>query len=123
MLHLQQVEFEFSLSDILLELILLSTRNRGNMKHFFILGEYPQLPGQAPPMQSPVYVTGPPPVQQPAQQIAIVQGPIKYGKNPITITCPHCKSQVKTSIRSEPSSRGKNCTLTYLIFIYINIKI
>ena len=74
-------------------------------------------------MQAPVYVTGPQPVQQPAQQIVIVQGPIKYGKNPMTLTCPHCQSQVLTSIRSEPGPLGKNHSLSSLIFIYINIKI
>ena len=74
-------------------------------------------------MQAPVYVTGPQPVQQPAQQIVIVQGPIKYGKNPMTLTCPHCQSQVLTSIRSEPGPLGKSCSLTSLIFICINIDI
>jgi len=92
-------------------------------KYFYILGVYPQLPGQAPPMQAPVYVTGPQPVQQPAQQIVIVQGPIKYGKNPMTLTCPHCQSQVLTSIRSEPGPLGKNYSLSSLIFIYVNIQI
>ena len=90
---------------------------------FFILGVYPQLPGQAPPMQAPVYVTGPQPVQQPAQQIVIVQGPIKYGKNPMTLTCPHCQSQVLTSIRSEPGPLGKNYHLSSLIFIHVIIQI
>jgi len=65
-------------------------------------GVYPQIPGQAPPMQAGGFVAGPPPVQQPPQQIVIVQGPIKYGKNPMTMTCPHCQCQIQTSIRSEP---------------------
>ena len=66
-----------------------------------ILGAYPQ-----PPMQAPGYVGGAPPVQPPPQQVVIVQGPIRYGKHPMTMTCPHCQSQVQTSIRSEPGPLG-----------------
>jgi hypothetical protein len=72
----------------------------------------PQAPGskyptQAPPMQAPGYVQGPIPTQPPAQQIVIVQGSINYGKHPMTMTCPHCQSQIQTSIRSEPGPLGK----------------
>jgi len=67
-----------------------------------IPGQYPAPPGQGPPMQAPGYVQGAAPMQQPAQQIVIVQGNINYGKHPMTMTCPHCQSQIQTSIRSEP---------------------
>ena len=58
---------------------------------------YPSQPGQAPPMPAPGYVAVPHPVQQPAQQVVIVQSNIKYGKAPMTMTCPHCQSQIQTS--------------------------
>jgi len=64
-------------------------------------GQYAPPPGQYPP-QPPGYVQGQAPVQPPPQQIVIVQGAINYGKHPMTMTCPHCQSQIQTSIRSEP---------------------
>jgi lipopolysaccharide-induced tumor necrosis factor-alpha factor len=64
-------------------------------------GQYAPPPGQYPP-QPPGYVQGQPPTQPPPQQIVIVQGAINYGKHPMTMTCPHCQSQIQTSIRSEP---------------------
>lgn len=65
-----------------------------------------QLPGAAYPTQAPgLYPTVPPPqgpAQPPPQQVVIVQGPINYGKNPMTMTCPHCQSSIQTAIKSEP---------------------
>jgi len=66
---------------------------------------YPQVPPAQygpPPTQAPGYVPGPMPTQPPVQQIVVVQGPINYGKHPMSMTCPHCQAQVQTSIRSEP---------------------
>ena len=81
-------------------------------------GQYAPPPGQYPP-QPPGYVPGQAPVQPPPQQIVIVQGAINYGKHPMTMTCPHCQSQIQTSIRSEPGPMGKQ---PYLIFnIYYKI--
>ena len=104
-----------------LYLLVLNSQNRFNTNLYIdlILGVYPQPPGQVPPMQAPGYVAGPPPVQPPPQQVVIVQGPIRYGKNPMTMTCPHCQSQVQTSIRSEPGPLG-----TYpLVYLYFSLNL
>ena len=78
-------------------------------------GQYPSQGFQPPPMPAPGYVAVPHPVQQPTQQVVIIQSNIKYGKNPMTMTCPHCQSQIQTSIRSEPGPLGKFCSFYYLL--------
>ena len=80
---------------------------------------YPNVPGQAPPMPAPGYVAVPHPVQQPAQQVVIVQSNIKYGKAPMTMTCPHCQSQIQTSIRSEPGPLGKLFVISLLLLFLV----
>ena len=67
-------------------------------------GIYPQVP---PPPGGVQYPQGPPPVQ-PVQVVTVVQAP-RYGKNPMTMTCPHCSSQIQTSTKSEAGPLGK-CT-------------
>ena len=60
---------------------------------------YPQLPpGTAipPGSQQPV------PVQQ-----VIVQAPIQYGKDPITMKCFHCQAQIQTSTSTSAGPMGK----------------
>merc|ERR1712244_94700 len=36
------------------------------------------------------------------QQVVVVVNPPVYGPSPVTMTCPHCQSQIRTSTDSEP---------------------
>lgn len=66
---------------------------------------------QGPPLtQSPVYLQGPPPAP-PVQQIIVPPTPSSYGRDPMTMRCPHCQQQIQTSIKTKPGPVGK-CLLT-----------
>ena len=47
--------------------------------------------------------------QQPFQvQQVIVQATINYGKDPLTMKCPHCQKQIQTLTKSSPGAMGKH---------------
>ena len=73
-------------------------------------GSYQQPPPAQygpPPTQAAGYHQQPPPVQYTqvtplVQPVVITQaGRMRYGRNPMVMTCMHCQTQIQTSIRKE----------------------
>ena len=71
---------------------------------------YPQPPPgtaiPAPAYPQPPPGTAIPPGQPLLQQGVIVHTAIKYGKDPITMHCPHCQAQIQTSTKSSAGNMG-----------------
>ena len=65
----------------------------------------------APPLaQAPVYSQGPSPAPP-----VIIASPNSFGRDSMTMRCPHCQQQIQTSIRSKPGAIGKAHTPSQLL--------
>ena len=70
---------------------------------------------QQPAYPQPPFGTGVPlGHQQPGQQI-VVQAPIRYGRQPVTMKCFHCGSQIQSSTSSSPGAMGKHLKLSFCL--------
>ena len=53
----------------------------------------------------------------PVVQTVVVSTYIRYGRDPMDITCPHCQSHIRTSTKSRPGAMGEHLPRTIFICV------